>query len=65
MLLGEIDRLPSEYRLAVVLCDIEDLSNDEAAAAMGVSVGTAKSRLFRGRRILRARLSSLMDEMNR
>jgi RNA polymerase sigma-70 factor (ECF subfamily) len=62
-LLSEVDRLPSEYRLAVILFDIEELSCEETAAAMGVSVGTAKSRLFRGRRILRTRLAKLMDDM--
>lgn len=63
-LLAEVDRLPEEYRLAVVLCDIEELSYEEAAAAMEVALGTAKSRLYRGRRILRARLAGLVEEEN-
>lgn len=63
-LLAEVDRLPEEYRLAVVLCDIEELTYEEAAAAMEVAVGTAKSRVFRGRRMLRARLAGLVGEEN-
>ena len=50
--------------MAVVLCDIEELSYEEAAQAMEVALGTAKSRVFRGRRILRARLAGLMEEEN-
>lgn len=61
-LLAEVDRLPTEYRLAVVLCDVEGLSYEEAAAAMETAVGTAKSRLFRGRRLLRTRLAGMMEE---
>jgi RNA polymerase sigma-70 factor (ECF subfamily) len=63
LLLAEVDRLPPEYRLAVILFDIEELSYEEAAFAMEVSVGTAKSRVHRGRRILRARLAGMMDEI--
>lgn len=63
-LLAEVDRLPTEYRLAVVLCDIEQLSYEEAAEAMDVAIGTAKSRLFRGRRMLRTRLAGMMEGAN-
>ena len=61
-LLEEVDRLPTEYRLAVVLCDVEEMPYEEAAQIMGVALGTAKSRVFRGRRILRARLAGLVGE---
>jgi len=56
-LLVELDELPEEFRLTVVLCDIEQLSYEEAAAAMDVPVGTVRSRLSRGRAQLRARLT--------
>jgi RNA polymerase sigma-70 factor (ECF subfamily) len=49
--------LPDEFRTAVVLCDIVGLSYDEIAAAQGVPVGTVRSRLHRGRRLLRGALS--------
>ncbi len=51
-----LDGLPDDFRLAVVLCDIEGLSYKEIADAMGTPVGTVMSRLFRGRRLLQASL---------
>ncbi len=61
-LMEELDKLPEEYRLAVTLCDVEELSYDEAAAAMNIPKGTVRSRLFRGRRLLRNRLASYVGE---
>lgn len=49
--------LPEQYRLAVHLCDVESLSYEEAADALDVPIGTIRSRLSRGREILRARLT--------
>ena len=60
-LVAHLDRLPEEYRLAVVLCDIEEMPYEEAAAAMEVAVGTVRSRLFRGRRLLRTSLERFME----
>lgn len=48
--------LPTPYRLAVVLRDVEGLSYQEVAAALGVPEGTVKSRLHSGRQLLRRRL---------
>ena len=48
--------LPEEFRLAVVLCDIEEFSYREIADIMGCPVGTVMSRLYRGRRLLQAQL---------
>lgn len=45
--------LPLEFRSAVVLFEVEGLSQDEVAAIEGVPVGTVKSRLSRGRKQLR------------
>ena len=44
--------LPEHFRGAVVLVDVEGQSYEEAALVLGVAVGTVRSRLFRGRRIL-------------
>ena len=52
----ELARLPGRYREAVVLCGLQDLTQEEAAARLGCPVGTVKSRLTRGRELLRARL---------
>ena len=45
--------LPEEFRLAVILADIEGLSYEEIAEVMGCTVGTVRSRLHRGRKRLR------------
>ena len=50
--------LPVPYREAVVLCDLQELSYAEAAAAMRCSVGTVRSRLHRGRELLAAKLGA-------
>jgi RNA polymerase sigma-70 factor (ECF subfamily) len=51
-----IEQLPAPYRLAVLLADVEGLSYNEMAEAMGVKKGTVMSRLFRGRRLLQRAL---------
>jgi RNA polymerase sigma-70 factor (ECF subfamily) len=51
-----IDGLPEPFRAALLLRDIEGLSNEELAAALGVSVNAAKIRVHRGRQALRALL---------
>ncbi len=48
--------LPEVYREAIVLCDIEGMSYEETAAALGIGIGTVKSRISRGREELRRRL---------
>jgi RNA polymerase sigma-70 factor (ECF subfamily) len=50
--------LPVQYREAVVLCDLQELSYADAAAAMGCGVGTVRSRLHRGRELLAAKLGT-------
>ena len=49
--------LPDECRVPVVLCDVADQSYEQIAATLGVPVGTVRSRLHRGRRMLRTMLS--------
>ena len=48
--------IPEVYREAIILCDIQGLSYDETAAALGIGMGTVKSRISRGREELRRRL---------
>ncbi|MCZ6451417.1 MAG: sigma-70 family RNA polymerase sigma factor [Deltaproteobacteria bacterium] len=48
--------LPEEYRMAIVLVDIEELSYEEAAKVMECAIGTVRSRISRGRRILQVAL---------
>jgi RNA polymerase sigma-70 factor, ECF subfamily len=51
--------LPAEFREAVVLCELEELSYEEAAQAAGCPIGTIRSRLHRGRALLLAKLEML------
>jgi RNA polymerase sigma factor (sigma-70 family) len=51
-----IQQLPVDYRLVVVLCDIEEFSYEEIAQIVDIPVGTVRSRLHRGRNILRDQL---------
>src|SRR6185312_4945874 len=44
-----LDALPADFRVAVVLCDLEELSYEEIAATLGIKVGTVRSRIHRGR----------------
>jgi RNA polymerase sigma-70 factor (ECF subfamily) len=53
----EILRLPPKYRLAVMLRDIQQLSAEEAAQVLGLSVPTLKTHLLRGRLMLRDALA--------
>ena len=50
--------MPEDFRLAVIYADIEGLSYEEIADAMSCSIGTVRSRLHRGRKLLRDRLKA-------
>lgn len=62
-LAGEIqaalEKLPPQYRMAVVLCDVQGFSYEEIAHMLRCSIGTVRSRIHRGRRMLRVALSAL------
>src|SRR6266403_5392416 len=57
-----IDELPLDYRTALILRDVEGLSNVEVAASLGITVANAKSRTHRARLFLRKRLGSFMSD---
>ncbi|MGB7592897.1 MAG: RNA polymerase sigma factor [Terriglobia bacterium] len=49
--------LPEHYREAVVVCDLNEMSYEDAASVLGCSVGTVRSRLHRGRALLIQKLA--------
>jgi RNA polymerase sigma-70 factor (ECF subfamily) len=51
-----LDEVPYDFRMAVILADLQDFSYQEIAEIMETPIGTVMSRLFRGRRLLRAAL---------
>ena len=55
-----LEELDDEFRLVVVLCDMEDMDYAQIANVLGVPVGTVKSRLHRARCMLRDKLADLM-----
>ncbi len=54
-----IGSLPAEFRAAVILSDLEGLAFETVSDALGVPIGTVKSRVFRGRRLLAEQLGNL------
>lgn len=61
--IAAIDQLPEEFRVPVVLSDLEGLSYREVSEIMGIPVGTVKSRLFRARKRLQRTLYAYAREM--
>jgi RNA polymerase sigma-70 factor (ECF subfamily) len=57
--------LPTEFREAVVLCELEEMSYEQAAHACGCPIGTIRSRLHRGRALLLTKLELLRDTPRR
>lgn len=59
----ELSKVPEPYRTTLILRDLEDMSYEEIAEVLEISLGTVKSRLTRGRDALRQRLSSYVREV--
>ncbi len=63
---GEVETalaaLPEEFREAIVLVDIEELSYQEVSGVLNIPIGTVKSRVSRGRAMLRETLASFAKE---
>ena len=55
--------LPEAFRLTVIYADIEGLSYEEIAEATNTNIGTVRSRLHRGRRLLRNKLKGIEHEL--
>ena len=55
--------LVEPFRSAVILVDVEDMTYETAAQVMGVPIGTVRSRLFRGRRLLQEKLLTVAEDL--
>lgn len=64
LLMEAIAQLPELYRITIHLCDVEQMSYEEAAEAMDIPVGTVRSRLFRARSLVRAAMAAHMISPN-
>lgn len=53
-----LHRLPGDYQTAIILCDLEDHTYEEIAQIMHAPVGTIRSRIHRGRKLLAASLAN-------
>ncbi len=60
-LYAALDGLPERYRDAVVLCDLEERSYEDAAGIMGCPVGTVRSRLHRARALLAVKMKPVSE----
>lgn len=58
-----LDDLAEPFRSAVILVDVEDMTYETAAQVMGVPIGTVRSRLFRGRRLLQEKLLTVAQDL--
>lgn len=59
LLRNALGELSANFREAVILCDIEGLTYEEIAVALGTNIGTVKSRIARGREELRRKLKDV------
>lgn len=59
---GAIDRLPDEYRDTVILADLNEFSYQEIADMLQIPIGTVRSRLSRGRRLVQKSLWAFTEE---
>jgi RNA polymerase sigma-70 factor (ECF subfamily) len=53
-----LSKIPEPFRSTLVIVDVEDQSYESAAEVLGVPIGTVRSRLFRGRRLMQEQLQT-------
>lgn len=58
-----LDELAEPFRSTVILVDVEGMTYETAAQVMGVPIGTVRSRLFRGRRLLQEKLLTVAEDL--
>lgn len=55
---GALAKIPEPFRSTLIIVDVEDQSYESAAEMLGVPIGTVRSRLFRGRRLMQEQLQT-------
>jgi len=58
-----INSLPIDFRTVILLCDVEGFTYEEIAKIIDIPIGTVRSRLFRGRNMLKAELQSYAEKL--
>lgn len=61
-IINALDNIPEQFRMAVLLSDVEGFNYQEIADILDTSVGTVKSRIFRGRKLLQKQLYEFAKE---
>ncbi|HHY79374.1 MAG TPA: sigma-70 family RNA polymerase sigma factor [Thermoanaerobacter sp.] len=61
IVMKEINKLPIDYKVVLILRDIEGLNYEEISKIMNLNLGTVKSRLWRARNLLKERIKSLPE----
>ena len=61
---GALEALPADYRMAIVLADLEGFSYKEIAEILEIPIGTVMSRLYRGRKLLEQQLLTYARDRN-
>jgi RNA polymerase sigma-70 factor (ECF subfamily) len=59
-----VDALPEELRLPLALAGVEELSSREIAGVMGIAEGTVRTRIMRGRQMVKEKLAALLEKRN-
>ena len=59
---GALQALPEDFRTVVLLCDVEGFTYEEIANMLDVPIGTIRSRLHRGRNLLRTKLNEYAEQ---
>ncbi len=63
--LGALRQIPDTYQEVILLCDVQEMTYKEIAAALTIPIGTVMSRLHRGRELLRVALSGSAAQTTR
>jgi len=58
-----VNKLPVDYRMVILLCDVEEFTYEEISKIIDAPIGTVRSRLFRARNLLKERLKVYAESL--